>query len=349
MQDHNKDEIDLQQLLRILSEYKLLIFSKKNKILFITFLFTLIGYVFTTFFWDEEYKADLTFVVEEEAGAMGGLSSAIGIASQFGFDLGTGSGSTFSQNNIIELLKSRQAIASVLLKEKKIGKEETLLIEHYLKINNLWNDLVIDNPNITNFQDNITQDHDSIINLVWQEIIDNRISVNMSSEDANIIQLSYVSVNQEFAKFMVEELIVKMSKMYIEYQTSQANNTINFLADRSDSVFYELELAEKEYARTKDINQRIIKSSGRIKELQLLRDVEVLNAMYMEIVKNLEISKLTLLNNTPIINIIDKPVLPLEQNNLTFKLILLIFAFLGFFLTSFYYIFKKIYKDTVKI
>ena len=69
----------------------------------------------------------------------------------------------------------------------------------------------------------------------------------------------------------------------------------------------------------------------------------------MEIVKNLEISKLTLLNNTPIINIIDKPVLPLEQNNLTFKLILLIFAFLGFFLTSFYYIFKKIYKDTVKI
>ena len=57
-----------------------------------------------------------------------------------------------SQNNIIELLKSRQAIASVLLKEKKIGQEETLLIEHYLKINNLWNDLVIDNPNINNFQ-----------------------------------------------------------------------------------------------------------------------------------------------------------------------------------------------------
>ena len=347
MQDYNKDEIDLQQLLRILSEYKLLIFSKKNKIFFITFLFALIGYVFATFFWDEEYKADLTFVVEEEAGSMGGLSSAIGIASQFGFDLGTGGGSTFTESNIIELLKSRQAIASVLLKEKKIGREKTLLIEHYLKINNLWDELVIDNPNVTNFQDEITQHHDSIINLVWLEIIDNNISVDMSSDDANIILLSYVSVNQEFAKFMVEELIVKMSKMYIEYQTSQANNTIYFLTDRADSVIYELGLAEKEYARTKDINQRIIKSSGRIKELQLLRDVEVLNAMYMEIVKNLKISKLTLLNNTPIINIIDKPVLPLEQNNLSFELILLLFAFLGFFFSSLYFIINKIYKDTL--
>ena len=176
MQDYNKDEIDLQQLLRILSENKLLIFSKKNKIFFITFLFALIGYVFATFFWDEEYKADLTFVVEEEAGSMGGLSSAIGIASQFGFDLGTGGGSTFTESNIIELLKSRQAIASVLLKEKKIGREKTLLIEHYLKINNLWDELVIDNPNVTNFQDEITQHHDSIINLVWLEIIDNNIS-----------------------------------------------------------------------------------------------------------------------------------------------------------------------------
>ena len=308
----------------------------------------LIGFVFLTFLWKEEYKANLTFVVEEEASSGGGgLSSALGIASQFGFDLGMGGGSTFTENNIIELLKSRQAVASVLLKEKKIGKEKQRLIEHYLKINNLWSELVIDNPNIINFQDDITQHHDSIINLVWLKIIEDNISVNMPSDDANIIQLSYTSADQEFAKCMVEELIVKMSKMYIEHQTSQANNTINFLTDRADSVFYELGLAEKEYARTKDINQRIIKSSGRLKELQLLRDVEVLNSMYLEIVKNLEISKLTLLNKTPIINIIDKPVLPLEQANLAFEVILFLFAFLGFFFASLYYVFSKIFEDTL--
>ena len=347
MQEYNNNELDLKQFLCILSEYRLFIKTKLKKIFITTFLFALIGYILETFIRNEEYQADLTFVVEEEAVGSGGMSSAIGIASQFGFDLGSGGGSTFTQSNIIELLKSRKAVASVLLKEKKIGKEKALLIEHYLKINDLWNDLVIDNHNINHFQDGITQHHDSIINLVWQEIIDNHISVHMPSDDANIIQLSFISSNQEFAKFMVEELIVKMSKMYVEHQTSQANNTLNFLSNRADSVFYELELAEKEYARIKDINQRIIKSSGRLKELQLLRDVEVLNSMYLEIMKNLEVSKLTLLNNTPIINIIDKPVLPLEQKNLKNEVVLILFTLLGFFVSSLYFLFQKIYIDTL--
>ena len=66
-------------------------------------------------------------------------------------------------------------------------------------------------------------------------------------------------------------------------------------------------MQSKSLQEIKDINQRIIKASGRLKELQLMRKVEVLNTMYLEIVKNLELSKLTLLNNTPIINIIDEP------------------------------------------
>ena len=62
-----------------------------------------------------------------------------------------------------------------------------------------------------------------------------------------------------------------MSRMYISYQTKQSTNTISFLQNRADSVFVELEKAEQEFARVKDINQRIIKASGRLKELQLMR------------------------------------------------------------------------------
>ena len=78
-----------------------------------------------------------------------------------------------------------------------------------------------------------------------------------------------------------------MSRMYISYQTKQSTNTISFLQNRADSVFVELEKAEQEFARVKDINQRIIKASGRLKELQLMRNVEVLNTMYLELVKNI--------------------------------------------------------------
>ena len=143
-------------------------------------------------------------------------------------------------------------------------------------------------------------------------IIEDELVVELKSAEANIISLSYRSVNEEFAKIFVEALIEQMRKMYITHQTAQSNNTLDFLSSRADSVFMELEIAEEEFAKVKDINQRIVKASGRLKELQLMRNVEVLNTMYLEIVKNLEISKLTLLNQTPIIQIIDKPILPLK-------------------------------------
>ena len=142
-------------------------------------------------------------------------------------------------------------------------------------------------------------------------------------------------------------LIEQMSEMYISHQTAQTNNTLDFLSSRSDSVFMELEIAEEEFAKVKDINQRIVKASGRLKELQLMRNVEVLNTMYLEIVKNLEISKLTLLNQTPIIQIIDKPILPLEVKENSKILLGLLAAFLGGFLSLTFFVFRKLFKDAL--
>ena len=138
-----------------------------------------------------------------------------------------------------------------------------------------------------------------------------------------------------------------MSRMYISYQTKQSTNTISFLQNRADSVFVELEKAEQEFARVKDINQRIIKASGRLKELQLMRNVEVLNTMYLELVKNIEVSKLTLLNQTPIIQVIDKPILPLEDTKMSTLLVLLITIFISTTCSVIYFVLRKLVNDSL--
>ena len=173
------------------------------------------------------------------------------------------------------------------------------------------------------------------------------MSIELQSNEANIVNLSYTSIDQEFAKQFVEILIDEMSKMYIKHQTAQAENTLDFLQERSDSVFKELELAEEEFAKMKDLNQRIIKASGRLKELQLMRRVEVLSTMYLEIVKNLELSKITLLNQTPIIHIIDKPILPLTIDKTSKLLAGMLGGFLGGFLSVCFFIFNKLFKDAL--
>ena len=271
-----------------------------------------------------------------------------GIASQFGFDIGGSESATFSQSNILELLKSRGVIENTLLQNVKVNGKEDLLIEHYLELNKVkesW--LENDNFDGISYHDKSTFIHDSISGGIWKNIIENKLIVELESDEANIITLSYLSVNDEFAKGFVESLIGEMSKMYISHQTAQANNTLDFLQNRADSVFSELEIAEEDFARIKDINQRIVKASGRLKELQLMRRVEVLNAMYLEIVKNLEISKITLLNQTPIINIIDEPILPLDEDKKSKTLAGMLGGFLGVFLSLCFFIFRKLFKDAL--
>ena len=345
MENYN-DEIQLKDILIKLSEYKTYLLKKKFTIVLMSFFCLVLGIVIGICS-ETKYNAELTFVVEGEkkGSSLGAMS---GLASQFDFDIGGSSSATFSQNNILELLKSRGVVEAALMQSRKVNKKQDLLIEHYLYLNKIKDSWKTNNE-ITpvSFHGILTQNNDSVSGDVWKSIIEDKLVVELQSDEANIINLSYTSVDDEFAKMFVETLIEQMSKMYITYQTAQASNTLSFLNNRADSVFMELEIAEEEFAKVKDINQRIVKASGRLKELQLMIRVEVLNAMYLEIVKNLELSKLTLLNQTPIIQIIDKPILPLEEEFKSKTALGLLGAFLGGFISLIFFIFRKLFKDAL--
>jgi uncharacterized protein involved in exopolysaccharide biosynthesis len=347
MEQYN-DEIQLKDILIKILYYKEFLLKKKLAIIGFSLFFSVIGILYS-FNKGIEYNAKLTFVVEAEQQGSS-VAGMAGIASQFGFDIGGGESSVFSQDNVLELLKSRGVILRALMLSAEINSKNDLLIEHYLKINKtreVWGD----NNKLqgVSFHEKWNYIHDSISGIIWLDIVSDNLIVELQDDNANIITLSYTSSDEEFAKEFVEKLIYSMSKMYISHKTAQANNTLDFLHSRADSVFSELEVAEQELARVTDINQRIVKASGRLKELQLMRKVEVLNAMYLEIVKNLELSKITLLNKTPIINIIDNPILPLERKYISKKISALLGFFLGGFLSLCYFIFRKLFKDALTV
>ena len=342
MVEYNK-EIQLKDILIKFSEYKELLLKKKLPIFLITLLCVILG-VFFAINSDVRYNAELTFVVEGDQGP--NTSSMSGIASQFGFDIGGPSSSTFSQQNILELLKSRVVVEATLMQNGVVNRKNDLLIEHYLNINRFKEDWDSDLMSLS-FNGKLTKTHDSISGGICRGISEERLLIELKSDESNLISLSFLSLNEEFSKQFVEGLIRQMSKMYVTHQTAQATKTLDFLEGRADSVFAELEFAEEEFARVKDINKRIIKASGRLKELQLMRRVEVLNAMYLEIIKNLEISKITLLNNTPIIQIIDKPILPLQEDKLSISLLAVLGAFIGSFLSLIFFVCQKLFKDAL--
>ena len=331
------DNIDLKDILIKISEYKNHLLLNKKSIFKGIIVFIILG-ISGSFLLPNNYNAKLTFVVEASSSNI--LSSYSGIASQFGIDLGMSESSTFTQNNIIEIIKSRSVIEASLMTKSVVNNSSKLLVEHYLTINEYVNDLDV-------FQESSSLERDSIIAFIWQDIVENSLAIDFESRDATIITITFSSVDEEFSKIFTETLIQEIEKLYTSITVNKARNTVQYVQKRADSVFTELKTAEQEYARVKDINERIVKASGRLKELQLMRDVEVLNTIYLELIKNIEISKITLLNTTPIIQTIDKPKFPLKNDKVSLLVIIFISGIIGFFFAVSRLIFLKGINDVL--
>tara|TARA_B100001741_G_scaffold87902_1_gene71824 strand:+ start:5623 stop:6633 length:1011 start_codon:yes stop_codon:yes gene_type:complete len=334
----NDNEATLKDVILTLLDYKNELKKRCILILSVIIVFILFGYGYSSL-QGEKYIATLSFIVEENSEGSN-LSSISGMASQFGFDLRGNSHSSFSQQNVIELLKSRKIISSTLNKDIIVSGKEASFLHHYLNLNDM-----IEDSSVVQFNDIYK---DSITNVIWTQITDNRLNISFQNDDANILNLNFTSSNSTFAKYFVETLIDEMSDMYSTYQTEKTRFSLEVLQNRADSVFKELKDSETKLARVKDRNIRVINSSGRLEEIQYMREVKVLNTMYLELVKNTELVKMNLLDETPIIQIIDTPKLPLLSINRSTLFWCVVFAFLGLFLVSFFIILRKLVKDTLK-
>jgi len=346
--EENIDEIRLKDVILKMVYFKNLLKSKFIFIIGFTFLFGFLGVIYSIL-KTQSYTAELTFVVDESQESSSSLGAVSGIASQFGLNLGGASNGTFSQANIQELLISKRVVYQAILQNGNINDKDDLLINHFLDINDYrlsWQDEMEDfsfPPKISDF----TFQHDSIINIVYIDLVNNSISTILEDE-SNIFKISCTSSDEKFAKLLTESLAQKLEEYYTKFQTAKSESTLSLLSFRADSVLNELKTAEYRYASHKDSNFGVQRAKGLLDEIRLKRDVQILNIMYGEIVKNLELSKFTLINNKPLLNIIDTPRLPLIGNKISAVKAFILFSILGVFIVCFFLIFRQVITDELK-
>ena len=335
----NNDEASFKDFVVTILDYKNELKKRLLIILAVAIIFSLIGFGFSKS-QEDKYNAVISFIIEDQS-ETSNLSSLSGMANMIGIDMGGGSSSSFNQQNIIELLKSRKIIERTLNNKYEIEGKSDLLLNHYIRINNIITDSSSTNPSSH-------YDYNSIVNIVWSRIIDSDMEILFQNDESNILNLSFESLNAEFAKNFTEKIIDEMSEMYIDYQTEKSRNTLDNLRDRSDSIFKDLKISERNFATVKDKNKRVMTASGRLDEIQYMREVEILQAVYLELRKNIELTHMSLLNETPLIQIVDKAVLPLYNTNRSTLFWIVIFSFLGVFTVCFIIILRKLVRDTLK-
>jgi len=343
---NSEDEITLEQIgsrVRFTGKYLL---SQWKVILIVAIIGSLAGLVYSIF-KKTVYTASCTFVLEEESKS-GLLGQYAGLASIAGVNIDNAGGGLFTGDNIIALYKSRSMIEKTLLSTGNFDGKKQMLIERYIDYNNLrpkWKEKDgIDHIQFDGDPATFSRKQDSIISDLAVTFNKKYLNVAKPDKKLNIIDVEVKSVDELFASLFANKLVENVNNSYVETKTKKSTQNLQILQHQADSVRAQLNSSISGVASAIDAapNANPLLLTLRVPSQRKQVDVQASSAVYAEIVKNLELSKISLRRETPLIQLIDTPVLPLDNNRLS-KIKGLIFGFiLGAFLSGFWMIMKSI-------
>lgn len=282
-----------------------------------------------------KYEAITTFILEEKSPAGGGLA---GLASQFGFNLGSlaGGGSIFSGDNILDILKSRRIVKQVLLSsENSTGGKDKTLADLYLSFSDL-NDKWKANPRLSKIRFDTGKDlsplQDSALNVIYERILKKNLFVDRYNKKGSIIKVQVTASNELFARIMTERLVNEAADLYLDIRIGTSQENIRQLQRRSDSLLMLLNRKSFAAAAIQPIDLNPGLRTAAVPTEIATRDKTVLATLYAEVTKNLEASKLLLSQQTPVIQLLDQPGEGLDDNKKSLILLILVCAFIAAFL-----------------
>lgn len=339
------DEISLKELIQKVQFTLAFLWGYRIRLLLIGLLGGALGFGYAHLFKKVTYTSRLTFIVEEKTA--GGAGNLMGLASQFGLDLGGGGGSMFSSENLMLLLRSQKILESVLLEPLPVLNNDHLLNayleNHYQKAIEKNKLILIPAGKSKN---SFSRMEDSTLAVVVANV-QKITAVSKLDKKASIIDLKLTDVNEEWAFLMSQLIIEKATEMYLDLKIGKTSRTVSILEARVDSVKMALDGMMSAAAVETDQNQGLVRMQARVPAAKKQMQIQMLTAMYGELVKNLELTRFTLEREEPVIQIIDSPKVPLNKKGKGRLRFAIIGAFLFFSLGSGYLLVKNWWKQLV--
>lgn len=355
--NNDKDDLSLKDfILKILDWWRYLL-SKWMVILAFGLLGGLLGFWYASS-KKPVYTATTTFVLEDEKGG-GGLGNLAGLASMAGVDLGGGGGGIFQGDNILGLYKSRTMLENTLLSTVLINGEKQLLINRFIEYNELkktWPK----SPQFVNLSftaDSIKDGfpilkvnrlRDSVLGVISSDLSKNYLSVAKPDKKLSTIRVDVRSPDEEFAKAFNDQLVKNVNEFYINTKTKKTLQNVQILQHKTDSVRSVMNGAIYEAIAVSDATPNLnptrqIQRAAPAQRAQF--SAETNKAVLSTLVQNLEMTKMALLKETPLIQVIDQPTYPLDREKLSYLKGIVLGGIFAGFLTLCLLIVRRIFKE----
>ena len=284
------------------------------------------------YFWKPViYTAHVTFVVEESKGAGGGsLMSAL--AGQLGVDIGglSGTSGVLAGDNVLQLLKSKSLIKKTLLSpfsetslenNGKVKQGSWSLADEYARVYGLdekWlksskvQRKISFTPNATR----LGRTEDSLLQRIIKKITEKELVIAKPDKKLGFFEMSVSMRSEALAALFCNRLLKTTTDFYVSTKTRRLATNVQRLQLKADSLLFALN--KKTYSSA-DANRQLLDvnpayAAPTVNAEMSTRDKMIQGTIYADIVKNLEISKTSLIQETPTVQVVDEPEFPLPDN-----------------------------------
>lgn len=346
-----EERLSLKEVVISVQHLIFYLFSQWKLIMLVGSSFSILVSVYARYIKDIEYTAETTFVVE--SGSSGVTNDVSSLASAVGISLGgvSQSNSLFNSDNILKLTMSYRLMRKTFMEVDTFDAQPQRLITRYLEHKEILPRWQEELPDFT-YEiplEQMTVEHDSLLKLTLEKFTE-KLAAEKIDRRLDILSIKVTDTDEEFAKKFNEVLVRNVNEFYVETKTLKTGENLQVLLKQADSVKTVLDQALKEYGLVSASvpNPNALQYRAIVNTQKLEIDMTVAAAVYEEVLKQLEIAKITHQTNTPIIQIVDRPIFPLENSKPRLLKLLIINGFIGAFLVIAFLLGRRLYQYVMK-
>lgn len=353
------DEVSLKEVILSI-RYWLKYLRSKWKVLGLALVVGAIVGAAYSFFSPREYVAKSTFVLDQE-NQSNPLSALTGVTSILGG--GSTDGSLFSGDNLIWLYTSNRMLGETLLTPVKNDSGKQVLLVNWLiqidgdlqeAVNNIKKKYGTEYQSIPNISINANQlslSQNTVLTVAIGRIQKDYLEVaNESDNTTGIISVTVTSEDELFSLDFTNTIVSHVNKFYITTQTKKAQEQVDVLQKKVDQFNKSMNQSMYEAASAA---QAIPFANPNLPTLEVqpqrkVVDVKVNAAIYTSMVQQLEAAKLTLANETPLIQVVDAPTFPLSAVKWGYVKSAVVFGLIIFILALISVVVYRYYKNVLE-
>ena len=294
----NEIKIDEEMSVIEIALFLLKLISKNLIILFLTpLIFMSITAFYVVFISKPVYQSEATILPTE--GNKNAISKLDGIAIQYGLKSGEGTEVNFTSAKLYpHIIKSRTLLKKLLNRKfetKMFGPNQTLL-----KI-------------ITYGEGATPKNLDLYIRNGSSKLKNSMINV-VNIKQSPLLKIICNAPEPKLAADLTSAVIDELDKIHKGHKLSILNDKKIYIEVRMSDILKDLTKQEENLKEFREKNRKIFSSPALLLEQErLIRELEVINQVYITLRRESELSKIEEVENSKNINILDAPEIPINR------------------------------------